>query len=191
MESNKDEAIKCLSIAQKHRNAGNLPSARRFCQKSLNLFATPEGAKLLEIIESEASAETSNDSSSNAGSSSTKGSSSATETHPSSSGTRHRHTESTAKTQEKSSARSNGDAEKKREYTPEQAAVVKRIRTCKVTEYYEIMSLKKDCEEAEIKKAYRKVSYGCCCGTISTNMCWSFSACSLITPRQERCTGRR
>lgn len=35
--------------------------------------------------------------------------------------------------------------------------MVKRIRSCKVTEYYEIMSLKRDCEEAEVKKAYRKV----------------------------------
>ena len=53
MESNKDEALKCLSIAQKHRNAGNYPSARRFCQKSVTLFSTAEAVKLREIIETE------------------------------------------------------------------------------------------------------------------------------------------
>ena len=34
---------------------------------------------------------------------------------------------------------------------------MKRVRACKVTEYYEILSVKRDCEEVEIKKAYRKV----------------------------------
>jgi hypothetical protein len=49
--------------------------------------------------------------------------------------------------------------EEKREYTPENLAVVKRVRTCKVTEYYEILALKTDCDEGEVKKAYRKVSH--------------------------------
>lgn len=160
MESNKDEAIKCLSIAQKHKNAGNLPSAKRFCQKSLSLFATPEGTRLLQLVEAEIAADPSASSSASSSSSSgpaasSSAFSSSTEAHPSSSGTRHRHTES-------STSKANGSAkpapqEKKREYTAEQAALVKRIRACKVTEYYEIMSLKRDCEEVEVKKAYRKV----------------------------------
>jgi len=28
-----------------------------------------------------------------------------------------------------------------------------------VTEYYKILEVKKDCDEADVKKAYRKVSY--------------------------------
>jgi DnaJ family protein B protein 12 len=48
----------------------------------------------------------------------------------------------------------------KREYTPEQHAVVKRVRACKVTAYYEILEVKKECNEGDIKKAYRKV---CAC----------------------------
>jgi len=35
--------------------------------------------------------------------------------------------------------------------------VVKRVRACKVTEYYEILAVERECEEADIKKAYRKV----------------------------------
>ncbi|CAL1715097.1 unnamed protein product [Somion occarium] len=172
MESNRDEAIKCLSIAQKHRNAGNLPSARRFCQKSLNLFSTPEAVRFLEIIDSEAETsrgEASSSSSSTSTSTSTPNGpssfTSATEAHPSSSGTRQRHTaemngnaKPTVNGSTKPSTSRVNSEQKKREYTPEQAAVVKRIRTCKVTEYYEILSVKRDCDETEIKKAYRKLA---------------------------------
>jgi len=147
MEGNKDEALRCLSIAQKHRNARNYTSARKFIQKSLALFATPEAEKLAQIIESEVSA-----------SAFTEGATKATgaEKHPSAGGTHHRHPNGNASTSGSAEGSSSG-SEKKREYTPDQLAVVKRVRTCKVTEYYEILELKKDCEEAEVKKAYRKV----------------------------------
>jgi len=154
MESNRDEALRCLHISQKHRAAGNLPSARKFVQKSLALFSTPEAVKLLELIDSEAS---SSSSASSAGSSSSSASTttnptsftSATETHPSASGTKHRNAPSVPESASK---------KEKREYTAENLAVVKRVRTCKVTEYYEILEVKRDCDEADVKKAYRKVS---------------------------------
>ncbi|KAG1719314.1 uncharacterized protein EDB91DRAFT_1231544 [Suillus paluster] len=154
MEGNKDEAIKCLSIAQKYKDAGNLPSARKFCQKSINLFSTPEAAKLLESIEV-AEASGSSSSSAGAGPSMSNGNaqatSSSTETHPSASGAKHRNTGSANGT-------AGGMGGEKREFTAEQLKVVKRVKACKVTEYYEILSVKKDCEEAEIKKAYRKLA---------------------------------
>ncbi|KAI0272507.1 DnaJ domain-containing protein [Gloeopeniophorella convolvens] len=131
MESNKDEALRCLAISQRHRAAGNLPSARRFVQKSLALFATPEATKLLELLDADASSTSSSSGASTSGSGASDPSSftSATETHP-----------------------------EKREYTAENSAVVKRVRGCKVTAYYEILALKKDCDEAEVKKAYRKLA---------------------------------
>lgn len=159
MESNKDEALKCLAIAQKHRNAGNYASAKRFCQKSLTLFSTAEAVKLLEVIEVE-ERESTTEASSQAGSSAgPSASSSAAETHPSAAGARQRHqTVDSSKAEGK--AKANGDATygaPKKSYTPENLAVVNRVRACKVTEYYEILSLKRDCDEAEVKKAYRKV----------------------------------
>ncbi|KAF8141514.1 DnaJ domain-containing protein [Boletus edulis] len=153
MESNKDEALKCLRIAQKHRDAGNLPSARKFCQKSLSLFATPEAERLKESIESAASADSAGPSSStntNNGNATTA-SSSSTEAHPSVAGAKRR---SDAKV-DGTAGGMNGE---KREYTAEQLNVVKRVRACKPTDYYGIMGVKKDCEEADIKKAYRKLA---------------------------------
>lgn len=157
MESNKDEALRCLHISQKQRTAGNLVSARKFAQKSLALFSTPEAVKLLEVIDSEASSSTSagSSSSSSFGFAPSEASSftSAAESHPSANGIKHRH----APPADKAPSQSSGMKEK-REYTPENLAVVKRVRTCKATEYYEILALKKDCEEADVKKAYRKLA---------------------------------
>ncbi|KAI0358037.1 DnaJ-domain-containing protein [Trametes cingulata] len=160
MESNKDEALKCLAIAQKHRSAGNYASAKRFCQKSLTLFSTSEAVKLLEIIELEYQ-ESEASSSQAGGSSSAEGRTSAAETHPSAAGARQRHTGESSKAEGK--AKANGDAapggaQKKRDYTPENVAVVERVRKCKATEYYEILAVKRGCEEADIKKAYRKLA---------------------------------
>ncbi|EMD38957.1 hypothetical protein CERSUDRAFT_112669 [Gelatoporia subvermispora B] len=164
MESNKDEALKCVGIAQRHRAGGNLPSARRFLLKSISLFKTPEAEKLLEVVESEiaSTAESSSATSSSAGTSSGETFTSSAESHPSAAGTRHRHAPSTSESgAEKKGKAANGSADnsqKKRDYTPEQAEVVKRVRSCKVTEYYEILSVKRDCEEADIKRAYRKLA---------------------------------
>jgi len=158
MESNKDEALRCLSIAQRYRDTGNFPLALKFCNKSINLFSTPEAQKLLELITSEAA------SSSSAGPSSATG----TETHPSSSGVHHRHKNSSSTGNGKANGSSGtaGIGGEKRVYTPEQHTVVKRVRACNITEYYEILEVKKDCEEVEIKKAYRKV-----CTAITQSNC--------------------
>lgn len=153
MEGNKDEALRCLSIAKAHRVSGNYASARKFVKKSLALFATSEAEKLAQIIESEASASTST--------STSKGTdetmkATGREQHPSAGGTHHRHPNGNASKSGPTEGLSSG-SEKKRDYTPDQLAVVKRVRTCEVTEYYQILELKKDCEEADVKKAYRKV----------------------------------
>ncbi|TFL05307.1 hypothetical protein BDV98DRAFT_292019 [Pterulicium gracile] len=152
MESNKDEAIRCLAIARRHFDGVNYPSALRFCQKSINLFETKDGLGLLEQIKTAMSKGESSSSSSSGGAGAK---SSATEEHPSAGGARHR-----AGAKASSSAPSSGTAstEKKREYTAEQVAVVKRVKGCKVTEYYEILAVKKECEEADVKKAYRKLA---------------------------------
>ncbi|KAG6836992.1 hypothetical protein H0H93_016696 [Arthromyces matolae] len=151
MESNKDEAIKCFSIARKHLEAGNISSARKFCQKSLSLFETAQAVTLLASINSTPEPDSSASSSTSTG----------TEEHPSASGAKHRHPQgssSSSSSTTKSNGTSGGIGGDKREYTAEQHAVVKRVRACKVTEYYEILAVKRECEETEIKKAYRKLA---------------------------------
>ncbi|KAH9967220.1 hypothetical protein BC827DRAFT_1381490 [Russula dissimulans] len=68
---------------------------------------------------------------------------SATETHPSASGAKHQNEPSAAESTSQTSTK------EKREYTAENLALV--------TEYYEILAVKGDCDEAEMK-AYRKAS---------------------------------
>ncbi|KAJ7577042.1 hypothetical protein C8J56DRAFT_972183 [Mycena floridula] len=139
MEGNRDEALRCLSIAQKHRDSANYPSARKFCQKSISLFDTPEAHKLLASINAAAASSSAEPSSST----------SAAEPHPSSSGAKQRKT---------NNGTASGIGGEKREYSTENVAVVKRVRSCKASEYYEILELKRECEDVEVKKAYRKLA---------------------------------
>jgi len=154
MESNKDEAQRCLKISQKHRDAGNLPSARKFAQKSIALFSTPEAVKLLAALDADAASSSSSSSSSSRPTDSAPFSSGAEARPAAAGGAKQRHAEPAASAGPRTGG---GGTTEKREYTKENVAVVKRVRGCKVTEYYEILAVKKDCEEAEIKRAYRKV----------------------------------
>ncbi|CAG8563613.1 9954_t:CDS:10 [Diversispora eburnea] len=56
-----------------------------------------------------------------------------------------------------SSSREHKQGRQTREYTPEQAEAVKRIRSCNVNDYYAILGIKKDGTDLEVKKAYRKM----------------------------------
>ncbi|KAG9018375.1 hypothetical protein FRB93_000078 [Tulasnella sp. JGI-2019a] len=149
MEVNKDEAQRCLQISRTHMESGNLASAIKFAKKSVALYSTPAAMALVDQLNK---AQEQQASSSSAGSSSefSNGSTakaSGAEPHATASTTTHRHTNGSAKAEAP-----------KREYTPDQAQVVKRVRTCKITAYYNILGLEKGCEENDVKKAYRKLA---------------------------------
>lgn len=54
--------------------------------------------------------------------------------------------------------REHNQGNQERKYTAEQKAAVLRIRRCSPTAFYEILELHKTCTDAEVKKAYRKLS---------------------------------
>jgi len=175
--ANKDEAIKCLGLAQKYFDNSNFSLARKYANKSIGLFDTPEASKLLSLINQREAAGAKRETRSNDAS---------LHTEESAAGTRHRHM-ANANGPSGSSTNDKGKG-KAREYTPEQAAVVAQIRKCKVTEYYEILALKKDCDENDVKKAYRKVRLGATRSLSSTAVrdvradgFWLSIACATIT----------
>ncbi|KAF9290147.1 hypothetical protein BGZ68_007850 [Mortierella alpina] len=154
MEVNRDEALRCLDIARRHLNSGNYASARKFGGKSISLFPTPEAkAFLAKVDQAEDSASSSTipstpsstKSSPNPGSGSSfasgSGSSSA---RPDSVPARPRSTPADHKPVE-------------REYTPEQVAAVKAIRSSG-GDFYKVLGINKDASDSEIKKAYRKLA---------------------------------
>lgn len=159
--ANRDDALKALGIARRHLTSDppNIAAAKRFALKSLSLCETSEASNLLEKIRV-AEEEAKNERQSAHDSPTANGHATGAEAHASSEGMHHRTTHHTSSPNGDAKASSKGTTkdDEKREYTAEQLAVVKRIRKCKVTEYYEILSLSKECDEADVKKAYRKLA---------------------------------
>ncbi|KAF9978356.1 hypothetical protein BGZ73_002739 [Actinomortierella ambigua] len=169
MEVNKDEALRCLDIARRHLASDNFASARKFGNKSISLFPTPEArAFLAKVDQLEASTSTSSangspsqESASPSSTSSSKPSASSS----SSSGLHQRKTTTTtssssstnANASASSSARKTEHKPVEREYTQEQAEAVKKVRACG-GDFYKVLGVKKDATDAEIKKAYRKLA---------------------------------
>lgn len=135
MESNKDEALKCLSIAKKSLELGDYAKAFRFTEKSIRLFPTPQGDQLLTLVKTK-SAEPPNKAS------------------PSSSTTTSRSSPSSSTT---SRSTVPTDTAQDRKYTTEQVRAVKTILACG-KDYYKVLSVERTATDAQIKKAYRKVS---------------------------------
>jgi DnaJ family protein B protein 12 len=157
----REDAESALLIARQRLADGKLDVARRLANKSKAMFPTPGADELLaEIERREAGGGVKEE---------TEGRASGAEVHPSAAGTHQR------AGHQGSSAKVGGEEKKARECTPEQRAVVKRVRACKVTEYYAILdreqivfrcgfveadswrAVQKTCTDNDVRKAYRKV----------------------------------
>jgi hypothetical protein len=132
--------------------ASNLPSALKFAKKSLSLYPTDEASALVAKVEQLLSSSTSSSATQNGTSapsaSASQSASSTTEQ------LRNRRPQPSTS----SAPKTDEPTEKRREYTASQAALVKRVKGCRTTAYYEILQLEKTCTDGEIKKAYKKVS---------------------------------
>jgi len=139
MEVNREEALRCLSIAQKHRNGANLTSALKFAKKSVSLYSTPEGNAMVTIVEREISTSSTNGStaaSSGDSTPQTKAKASGVEEHVTSAHQRPGHKTAASG----ANAEASGSGSKKREYTAKQMEVVKRVKSCQHHEYYKILA---------------------------------------------------
>ncbi|ODN02863.1 DnaJ subfamily B member 14 [Orchesella cincta] len=139
MEGNKDEAYRCIDLAEQSFNAGDRAKAERLLKKAEKLYPTQKAKDLLSLL-------------SKLGESTASGESSARRRssvpNPSGNSSR-RESEPSATSGTKSSA--SGP-----EFTQDQTDAVKKIKTSK--DYYEILGVAKDASDTDLKKAYRKLA---------------------------------
>jgi len=132
MDSNKDDALKCLNIGKAAMAAGDTHRARKFLSKARRLDPNLSIDELLA-----ACAEDSNN-----------GKESSTETPIAN----HTRDADAAKMSDISSGKSSGA----RNYTDEQVEIVRQIKRNR--DYYIILGLEKNCSVEDVRKAYRKLS---------------------------------
>lgn len=136
MESNRDEALKCLRLAEKYLAEENELKAERFAQKSMNMFPNERAKEILEAL-------------------SKPQQSSSSQQHGKCNG-QASPTTPTSQTAENLGSDGEGSPTSASEYTQDQVDAVKRVRRCQ--DYYEILGVSKDAAEAELKKSYRKLA---------------------------------
>ncbi|KAI8053031.1 hypothetical protein BDF22DRAFT_612677, partial [Syncephalis plumigaleata] len=143
MEMNKDEASRCIGIARRKRDEGDIVGALRFARKSNNLYPTSEAGSLIEKLEQ-------------AESSSSTANSSATNT-TAQADIRQR-TTSTSTSNSGGGSGATSSSKTTSNYTEENMMAVKRVLSCSKTDFYGILELEKSSSEVHIKKAYRKLA---------------------------------
>ncbi|XP_026117311.1 dnaJ homolog subfamily B member 12-like [Carassius auratus] len=132
MESNKDEAERCIEIAIAALRENDPDKAKRFLEKAQRLFPTDKARSLLKSIAENGGPSTSE------------------ENIRENDGLRNR----SHNTEDHSSGQ--GATESAKPYTSEQLDAVKRIKRCK--DYYEILGVSKEASEEDLKKSYRKLA---------------------------------
>ncbi|XP_053547897.1 dnaJ homolog subfamily B member 12 [Bombina bombina] len=134
MESNRDEAERCISLAENAIKNQKKDKALRLLEKAQKMFPTERARELIDSL-------VQNEQPNNAESNNTE---------PSNPRLR--------KTAADSTPTANGEAggETGKSYTPDQLDAVKRVKQCK--DYYEILGVTKDATEEDLKKSYRKLA---------------------------------
>eukprot|EP00123_Amoebidium_parasiticum_P000806 comp11708_c0_seq1/m.6272 comp11708_c0_seq1/g.6272 ORF comp11708_c0_seq1/g.6272 comp11708_c0_seq1/m.6272 type:complete len:427 (-) comp11708_c0_seq1:65-1345(-) len=169
MESNKEEANKCLELGQKNLQAGNYAKAAKLIAKSDTLYPSDRAKTLLQLAkekaesgsnegDAEASGAESAPNTPKANGSATKSENTNSSAHSNRSGESHtQHTQPRQRNRHSSTGDSGASSSATTgDYTSEQVDAVKKIKACK--DYYSALGVSKTADEAELKKAYRKLA---------------------------------
>jgi len=140
LEGNKDEAEKCMEFAEKALNEGDRAKAERFLKKAERLYPTQKAKDLLQVLSQLGES----------GSGGTGSENSSPRKRTNSHGRKNSHDADTSNSKH-SESKSCG-----LEYTQEQVAAVKKIKASK--DFYEILNVKKEATDTDLKKAYRKLA---------------------------------
>lgn len=130
MEGNKDEAERCIELAEQFILEGKRDKAEKFLLKSEKLYSTQKAKDLLDRLQRIKSAST------------------PPPKPPSEEPTVRKRTNTGGKKEDENPGTV--------QYTKEQLEAVKRIKDCK--DYYQILGVSKDATDSEIKKAYKKLA---------------------------------
>jgi len=136
MESNKDEALRCIELAVQFHKEGKVEQALKFVKKSINLYPTPEANALLNRLES------------------------GQHTTPTSSTTQQNNNNNNINksTPAVSQNTTSPPPATQKTYTPEQHDAVVRIKKCS-KDYYAVLEITREqATEVVIKKQYRKLA---------------------------------
>ncbi|ESO07520.1 hypothetical protein HELRODRAFT_110480 [Helobdella robusta] len=134
MESNRDEAERCFHIALAYYKKGNNKEALKYFYKAEKLYPTQRTKDYIQKLSFQ------NDGDMNDRENTTA---------PGAHGTEGR-------SRQKRPSSSENNENTRHRYTEEQMDAVKSIRSCK--DYYEMLGLQRDCNDDELKKAYKKLA---------------------------------
>ncbi|XP_026212159.1 dnaJ homolog subfamily B member 12a [Anabas testudineus] len=134
MDSNKDEAERCIKIALNSISNNQPDKARKFLEKAQRLFPTDQAKNLLDSLVQNGKPPEENGSPVNGETPSM----------------RHR------SHGEQADGSAQGATDSTKSYTAEQLDAVKKIKSCK--DYYQILGVEKTASEEDFKKAYRKLA---------------------------------
>ncbi|XP_074502108.1 dnaJ homolog subfamily B member 12a [Sebastes fasciatus] len=135
MDSNKDEAERCIKIALTAVNNNQPDKARKFLEKAQRLFPTDQARNLLESLAQNGKPPDENGSPVNGDGPSM----------------RHR-----SHGEEPGVSAQGGTGSSAKPYTADQVEAVRKIKSCK--DYYQILAVEKTASEEDLKKAYRKLA---------------------------------